>query len=152
MMPRNDLAQIRTVTDNLFFWQGLRFVPLGGALVLVSLVYSVPAAKSMQSFVALGGMALALLASGAIGRYYRSSLGDVQGIPGAHLRRSRIKWWVVYPMMVLSFVVDLLWPQPFFVTGIVWAAAIIAYWRSTGGGRQHYVPIAALLALSSLLP
>ncbi len=41
---------------------------------------------------------------------------------------------------------------PIFITGIVWAAATLAYWWSTGRGRPHYLGAALLFASTSAWP
>jgi hypothetical protein len=69
-----------------------------------------------------------------------------------HARRERIKWTFVYPAMALSLVADTLLAPPILLSGFVWAGGILAYRRSTGGGRAHYLVAAPLLAAFGLLP
>lgn len=148
------LDQIRRVTDNYFFWQGLRFVPMGAALLVVGLRWSPGWALSAgwSDVVMYGALGIAVWASAAIGSYYRRAFGDVHGTPGAHQRRSATKWLVVYPVMALSLIVDGAFAPPVFISGPVWGMAVLAYWWSTGRGRQHYLVAAALLAGFGLLP
>lgn len=148
------LERIRRVTDNYFFWQGLRFVPMGAALLVVGLRWSPgwPLRGGWSDLVMFSALGIALWASGAIGSYYRRSFGDVHGTPGAHQRRSVTKWLIVYPLMALSLILDGLFTPPVFISGPVWGAGILAYWWSTGRGRPHYLVAAALLAGFGLLP
>ena len=60
-----------------------------------------------------------------------------------------VKWFLVYPLMISSLVIDMVFKPAFFVTGPIWAGGILAYWRSTGRGRPHYLVAAlCMLALS----
>lgn len=149
-----DLARIQAVTANYFFWQGLRWVPMGAALLALGLYWNgwwlvqTPFADAMQ----LGVLGVALGISAAFGAYYRRRFGAVRGIPGMHARRERIKWRLVYPAMAVSLIVDMVLAPAVLVSGFVWAAGILAYRQSTGGGRVHYLVAAALLAAFGLLP
>ena len=148
------LAEIRAVTDNYFFWQGLRWVPLGSALLVMSLVLNsvVPLPEAVQDWILIPVLGLALVASNAIGSYYRRSFGRVRGIPGAHSRRSAIKWFVVYPLMLASLPIDMIFAPPVFVTGLVWGLGILAYWYSTGRGRLHYVAASLIFIALTVAP
>jgi len=42
--------------------------------------------------------------------------------------------------------------MPILVSGLVWGGAILLYRRSTGGGRDHYFVLAAMLAALALAP
>lgn len=149
-----DREHIQAVTANFFFWQGLRWVPMGAALLGLSVYWNgwwaVPA--PWDAALQLGVLALALGVSAAVGRYYHRRFGTVQGIPGIHARRERLKWRVVYPAMMGSLVADLVFSPPVLLSGFVWAAGILAYRRSTGDGRPHYLVAAVLLAAFGLLP
>jgi hypothetical protein len=65
-----DLERIQAVTANYFFWQGLRWVPMGAALLALGLYWSgwwrVPA--RLGDAVQLGVLGLALAISAAFGR------------------------------------------------------------------------------------
>ena len=52
----------------------------------------------------------------------------------------------------LDIFVDLLLAPKAFVSGLIWAAGLLAYRASTGGGRRHYFLGAAILALLTPLP
>lgn len=148
------LERIRSVTDNYFFWQGLRLVPMGAGLLVVALRWTPwwPFPDPWNDLVLILVLAIALTASWAIGSSYRRTFGDVRGRPGAHARREMVKWLLVYPVMVAALVVDGLVRTPVFVTGPVWGAATAAYWWSTGRGRPHYLVAAVVLAIYGLLP
>jgi len=150
-----DLERIRGVTANFFFWQGLRWVPMGCALIIFGLT---PVAKRFigspwLDIITYGSFFLALwLSTDVLGRYYTSTYGRVQGIPGQHSRRVRIKWLLVYPAMIAAMIIDAKLNGPIFLSGIVFGAGIESYRRSTGGGRRHYTVAAILVALLSLVP
>jgi hypothetical protein len=144
--------RLRAVTDNLFFWQGLRFVALGPVMILVAFVAANPRIGEPAG-TALMALALAAATAASVyfGRRY-AVLGEVVGVPGAHRRRSRLKWLLAYPLMFGAMAVDLAYPQPILLTGIIWAGALLAFRRSTGGGRDHYLVLAAALAAFTAAP
>jgi hypothetical protein len=150
-----DLDRVRAVTANFFFWQGLRWVPMGLALILFAVA---PYAKGVlgspwTDIVTFATLFVALwLSTDVLGRYYTKVYGQVQGIPGQHAQRSKIKWFVVYPAMVVAIILDWKLNWPIFTSGIAFGAGIEAYRRSTGGGRRHYSVAAALLVLLAFAP
>ena len=90
----DDIARgerVRAVTDNFFFWQGLRFVPLGPALMVAALAYLPGVHESVGDSVLIVCLIAAMLASTWVGRRYRRDFGHVRPIPGAHALRSRLK-------------------------------------------------------------
>jgi len=145
-------ARIRAITDNFFFWQGRRFVGLGFVMIFAAFAYLPGAYETARNILLLASIAVALLLSERIGRHYRSEFGRVQPIPGAHARRARLKWLLVYPAMIGSLVLDLVYPLPVLVSGPVWAGGICLYRLSTGGGRDHYLVLAAMLAALAFAP
>jgi hypothetical protein len=148
------LDRINAVTANFFFWQGLRWVPLGVALLVVAWSHgpSSPVPKSWESSLAIAAMGLAFAASAMVGRWYARSFGRVRGIPGQHARRTRTKWLVVYPALLIALVVDAVAKPPVLVSGIAFAAAIEAYRRSTGAGRAHYIIASIVFAALTFAP
>jgi hypothetical protein len=149
-----DLRMVRDVTANFFFWQGLRWVPLGVALIVLALASTVGARDAAWApWVMRGTLALALwLSTTVAGRYYRRTFGAVRALPGLHTRRTAIKWLVVYPAMVGAMILDGTLELPVFLSGFAFAAGIVAYRHSTGGGRAHYLAAAGALAVIALLP
>jgi hypothetical protein len=147
-----DLRLIASVTEHFFFWQGLRWVPLGFALLAGFVIPHALVPKAARVTLMMIFMAAAFAVSCAAGRWYGRTYGTVHGIPGRHARRERLKWNVVYPLILVSLIADALWRGPFFLSGPVWAAAILAYRNSTGGGRTHYFVIAALVAALGFAP
>src|SRR5512147_1698793 len=108
-VPRTaTLDRINAVTANFFFWQGLRWVPMGAALLFVAWGFgpSSPIAASWQSPLLIAAMVTAVALSASIGRWYARSFGRVRGIPGQHARRTRTKWLVVYPLLLVALVID----------------------------------------------
>ena len=145
--------KLRAVTDNFFFWQGLRFVALGPVMMLAALIASQPAVhERISNFILIAAMLAALFASSRLGRRYRREFGSVSPIPGAHRVRSLAKWLIVYPLMFGAFALDLFRPMPILVSGLVWGGAILLYRQSTGGGRDHYLILAAAVAALTLGP
>jgi hypothetical protein len=143
-----DLVRIGHVTANFFFWQGLRFVPVGVVIVLFgigNLPWQVlPGGRKDAALVVALGAAVA--ASHLVGRYYARTFGRVEAARGAHSRRDLLKWVVFYPSMFASLVVDLTIAPPWYLTGPVWGAGVVAYWWSTGRGRYHYLVAAGCMA------
>src|SRR5215213_4418120 len=128
-MNDRQLRTIENVTANFFFWQGLRWVPLGAAMLLwVTLPGSVAGAR--RSGIVVVAMIAALWISERIGHYYSRTYGNV--LAARNERRERWKWNFVYPVMIASLVADGLWKPPLLLSGLVWSAAIILYWNSTG--------------------
>jgi len=148
------LDRINAVTANFFFWQGLRWVPLGIALLVVAWSYGPgsPVPKSWVSALFVATMVLALSASAMVGRWYARSFGRVRGIPGQHARRTRTKWLVVYPALLIALLVDGIAKPSVLVSGITFAVAIEAYRRSTGGGRAHYIVASIAFAALTFAP
>ena len=148
------LERINAITSNFFFWQGLRWVPMGAALLFVAWAYraNAPIPETLRVLLILAAMLGAIALSGVVGRWYDRSFGRVRGIPGQHARRTRTKWLVVYPLVAIAFVLDGLLKMPVLLSGIAFAAAIEAYRRSTGGGRPHYIVASAVLMVVTFTP
>ena len=141
VQPNSDLRRIHAITANYFFWQGLRWVPPGAALLVFawSSMPSFPLATPWRDAMPWLVLAFGLTASWLIGKYYARTYGDVRGLPGMHARRNTLKWSVFYPMIGLALVIDGLLKLPVIVSALAFAISIEAYRRSTGGGRTHYV-------------
>jgi len=152
MPDQSNLVRIHRITSDLMLWQGLRLVPIGALLLGLSARHSRLWPLAVTSDLAFAAFAVGtLFAFARLGSYYRRRFGCVTPIPGAHERRDRIKWQVVYPLMLVALLFDLRVAPAFFISGPVWAAAIVAYWWSTGRGRPHYfVAAAAMLGLSAV--
>jgi hypothetical protein len=152
-MPMDDLVMARRVTANVWFWQGLRWAPGGLVFLLVALTALFPRGWTLLQWLCwTGGFALWWYLYRAADRYYARRFGVVVGLAGQHRGRERIKWLVAYPAMTASIFIDILAAPKVFISGVVWAAALLAYRASTGGGRAHYFVGAALLAALTPLP
>ena len=152
-MNPDELERIRSVTANYFFWQGLRWVPLGLVIMAFGLRHTPwwPLAGPWEDLFLLALVALVMAACPLIGRYYWRTFGQVRDDAEAHRHCEATKWFLVYPLMISSLVVDMVFKPALLVTGPVWAAGILAYWRSTGRGRPHYlVASLCMLALSAV--
>lgn len=151
-MKPYELERIESVTSNYFFWQGLRWVPLGVVIMTLGLKYTRwwPFAGAWEDIVLFVLVAFVTAISPLIGRYYWSTFGQVRDDPDAHQRRETMKWFLVYPLMICSLVIDMIYKPSFFITGPIWAGGILAYWWSTGRGRFHY--LIASLCMLILMP
>ena len=148
------LERINAITSNFFFWQGLRWVPMGAALLVVAWTYGASAAipETWRLPLLLAAMLGATALSVVVGRWYDRSFGRVRGIPGQHARRTRTKWLVVYPLVSIALVLDSLLKMPVLLSAIAFAVAIEAYRRSTGGGRPHYIVASAVFMVVTFTP
>ena len=154
-MPVTDLQQVRAVTANYFFWQGLRWVPVGVVLVFIAagLANEIMLPPAVKNWAVWPLLLFALwLSTSVLGGYYHRTFGEVQADPDQHTRRTSVKWFVVYPAMLASMVIDMKLPLPVLLSGIVWGLSIELYRRSTGGGRPHYTLACAALNVLALLP
>jgi hypothetical protein len=156
MVPsERELQRVRGVTANFFFWQGLRWVPMGVALILIGLG-ATPGLRLppfMRGWAPWVAMVIALwLSTSVIGGYYQRTFGSVRGLPGLHARRDTVKWLVVYPALMLALAADAKLEPPVFISGLVFGGGILAYWWSTGRGRPHYLVATTLLCLLAFLP
>jgi hypothetical protein len=153
MTMNYEVERIRRITSNYFFWQGLRWVPIGLVVMALGLRRTnwSPIADAWEDTLILCLIVLVMALSPLIGVYCRRSFGDVRDDPDAHQRREMMKWLLVYPLMILSLVIDMKFKPAFFVTGPVWCSGILAYWLSTGRGRPHYlIASMSMLGLSVL--
>jgi len=154
-MTADRLRRIHDVTDNFFFWQGLRWIPLGAAMLTYSALRSadLPIASDAPEWISLLLFAVAMwLSTSVLGRYYARHFGSVRGDASRHVVRTSVKWLVVYPAIVVAMLVDIELLPPFVVSGLAFAVAIEAYRQSTGGGRGHYTAFAIGLVAFSILP
>jgi heme/copper-type cytochrome/quinol oxidase subunit 2 len=121
MTMNYEVERIRRVTSNYFFWQGLRWVPIGLVVMALGLRRTnwSPIADAWEDTLILCLIVLVMALSPLIGVYYRRSFGDVRDDPDAHQRREMMKWLLVYPLMILSLVIDMKFKPAFFVTGPV---------------------------------
>jgi type IV secretory pathway TrbD component len=155
MTPADRLRRIHDVTDNFFFWQGLRWIPMGAALLGLAVASSprVPMSSALREWIALPLFGVAIwLSSSVLGRYYARHFGRVRGDPSRHTRRTSVKWLVVYPAIAAAFVIDAKFGPPVIVSALAFAIAIEAYRQSTGGGRVHYTVAALGLVAFAILP
>lgn len=151
-----NVKRIQQVTANYFLWQGLRFIPFGLLFLLGAIGFLEqplwPYTVLPSEGVLLIATLLAFVAFQGIGTYYERTFGRVQGAPGIHRRRNLVKWWVVYPAVGVSLILDWMLQGPLFFSGIVWAVAVLAYWWSTGRGRMHYLVAVTVLACFTFFP
>ena len=154
-MTTDRLRQIHDVTDNFFFWQGLRWIPMGVALLGCAAVRSpdVPIPGAVREWIALPLFAVALwLSTSVLGRYYARQFGRVRAEPSRHVVRTRVKWLIAYPAIIVAMLVDARFGPRVVVSSLAFAIAIEAYRQSTGGGRRHYIIAAIGLIAFSIFP
>jgi hypothetical protein len=149
----DDLDLVRRVTRDLWYWQGLRFVPIGIVGLVAGVTYSPAWPEAVpEGVVLLLGFVIAVVGYRAADRYYARTMGTVHPDLSMTRLRSQVKWFAVYPAMVLSLVLDAALAPSVFVSGPVWAASLVLYWWSTGRGREHYLVLASLTALFAFVP
>src|SRR4029078_3598150 len=90
--------------------------------------------------------------SGAIGRWYGRTFGVVRSAPGLHARRELLKWTVFYPLIAGALLRDGVWRPPILLSGLAWGGALVAYWASTGRGRNHYLVFAGAFVVAAFVP
>lgn len=146
------LDKIRRVTENFFFWQGYRLVPMALPLLAFPAATQLGLADDTRTGVFIAATVVAMALFSLIGRFYAAHYGDVADDAPRHARRAAIKWYAVYPVMIGAIIADLTLDPPFFLTGPVWAIATLLYRASTGGGRAHYFVVAGLYALMAFFP
>ena len=154
-MPAPDLRRLHAVTDNFFFWQGLRWIPMGFALMVssIAMMPGVPLSKDVRPWIGVPFMIVALwLSTSVLGRYYARHFGRVRMDLSRHKTRTTVKWFVVYPAMLAAIIVDGVWRPPVLLSALAFAGAVEAYRESTGGGRLHYAVAAVGFVAFSLLP
>jgi len=140
-MTDDRLRVIHDVTDNFFFWQGLRWIPMGAAMIACAAISSprLSFPPAQRGWIALLSFAAALwISTTVLGGYYTRHFGRVRGDASRHSLRTAVKWFVVYPAICAALVVDATFAPPLSLSGLAFAIALEAYRRSTGGGRTHY--------------
>jgi hypothetical protein len=148
-----DLRTTREVTANLWTWQGLRWAPGGLVFLILAVTAAFPRAWTLLIWLCVtGAVGLWWYLYRVADQYYARRFGVVVGLAGQHRRRNLVKWLAFYPAMAISMFVDLRLAPAVFVSGPVWALALLAYRGSTGGGRPHYWVGAAILAGLAPLP
>jgi len=148
-----NLDLLRRITRDLWYWQGLRFAPMAIVGFVAAATFAPGWPESVpEEGALLVGLVLALGLYRVADRYYARTMGRVAADLSLTQGRSALKWFAVYPAMGAALVIDGLANPPLFVTGAVWAVALVLYWWSTGRGREHYLVLAALTALLTFLP
>jgi len=154
-MTADRLRQIHDVTDNFFFWQGLRWIPMGVGLLGCAAVSlpGLPIPAAIRAWIVFALFAVAVwLSTSVLGRYYAHQFGRVRGDSSRHVLRTRIKWLIAYPLIIVAMLVDARLGPPIIVSSLAFAIAIEAYRQSTGGGRRHYIIAVFGLVVFSILP
>lgn len=158
------LRRIQFVTQYYDWLQGLRFLPMGLALMgfavwmlLAPVSEGKPSPSPVGGAVLMGGLVVALVLYSVLGRYYRRRFGEVR--PSETTRRTR-------RMMMLTFLLaGLVVSQGFILLGgrgpgqplpvpqglVLCSLALVAYWAWTGGFVRHYLPVAGAMAAVGLL-
>ena len=151
-MGNPDTFLIRRVSANLFFWQGLRWVGPGAALLLFAWGSSPRLPQVWREVIPWAAIAIGAAGATLAARYYAENFGHAQPEAQSHERRDRIKWTVVYPMMFLALIIDSVLALPVVVSGFVFAGGMEAYRRSTGGGREHYLLASLMFSAFGFAP
>ena len=106
----------------------------------------------LQDWLPITAMFAAFAVSSVIGQWYGRAYGRVRALPGMHARRSRIKWFVIYPLVLATLIIDVHFKLTVATSALAFAVAVEAYRRSTGGGRRHYVIASAVFIASGVAP
>ena len=155
MNERERLEKIQTITKYFPFWQGLVQLPLGfGVLFLGLMQFWQPEAiglSLLRLVVLLLGMGLCVWAISAVARWYKETFGMVNNpkVVGPINARS---YFVIFPLSAALAFVDILWPLPFSLLLLGYAASLIWVRQLTGGGRSYYLWLAVLLIPVAFAP
>ncbi len=156
-----DLKQIRFVSANFIFLQGLRMVPLGLMLLFVTLwenffVYGKGGERSVDWFVVFTGLIVFLGLFFLIDRYYSRTFGKVR--PAPESRRLVIIFSIVGLVLAAGAAyLDMYRNLPFSAIGLVLAVGLIAdfirvNWPVKGRFLLYYPFSAVIIAFISMLP
>lgn len=102
-----DLDLLRRITRDLWYWQGLRWAPMGLVGFASAAAFSpgwpagVPEEGILVAAIILG-FALYAIAS----RYYDRTMGHVSPDLSLSEGRSAVKWFAVYPAMGVALVLE----------------------------------------------
>jgi hypothetical protein len=144
----NDIKQIRLVASNFYNLQGLRAVPLGTCLLLVTMWANQLHGPAKDFLVPILSLAGSVIILSAVHRYYLHTFGRVQ-----RTRESlRLEWLVSGAGGILAlsaFWLDVSFELPVSLLGLVFAAGLLAdYLRMTWlvkGQYLLYYPLGAIL-------
>ncbi|RPI88007.1 MAG: hypothetical protein EHM41_02895 [Chloroflexi bacterium] len=151
-----NVKNIRFVATNFYNLQGLRAVPLGFLLLLVSLWANTLHGPARNFLVPTLGLASALVVLFVIDRYYSHTFGRVERTPES--RRFEWLFSVVGGILALgAFLLDVSYKLPVSMLGLVFSAGLLAdYIRITWLVKGHfllYYPLGAILMAGvSVLP
>src|SRR5213080_3588542 len=95
----------RRVTANLWFWQGLRWAPMGALATGAALFVASAPEPAVGWACYVAALALGWWLYRLADAYYVRRYGVVRLALGQHRRRDQVKWLAVYPAMVAAIVV-----------------------------------------------
>ncbi|MBX3056645.1 MAG: hypothetical protein KF770_09250 [Anaerolineae bacterium] len=150
---RQELQQIAWITRNYDHLQGLRQLPFGLMFLFIAIDKAGwwPRFSIWQPLSGLAVLGLCAAAYWWIGRYYARTLGQVEPLPG-HGRRTGLAAAIFLVLFYIAGAVEISRSWPFSASGLVIAGGLIVYYWQNGRYRPHYLILAALMALVSLLP
>src|SRR5918995_132667 len=116
-MNMADLDLLRRITRDLWYWQGLRWAPMGlvGFASAATFSPAWPAGLPEEGILVAAvilGFALYAIAD----RYYNRTMGRVAPDLSLTESRSAVKWFAVYPAMGVALLLDGLLEPPYFLT------------------------------------
>ena len=146
------LKQVRSMTANYFYLQGLRFIPFGFTFLLLAAAQTGwwPSLAAIAPLPQLVVLAVAFALFKAISVYYDHTYGRVHSLP--HSAQWTIGYTLALTALVAAMLVDGTLRSPVSVVGLVFSVLLVVYWRYIGGFQIHYPVMALLLAGMSLLP
>ncbi len=156
------LRRIQFVTRYYDWLQGLRFLPLGLALLgFAAWQLTLPLGDAVPPKVRLAvlssGVAAALALYTVMGRYYRRRFGDVR--PSAATKKTRWTMLLTFLVAGLALSQGLLLlkakgssqPLPIVQGILLGAVAKVAYWAWTGRFVRHYLYVAGAMGVVAVL-
>ncbi len=144
------IYQVTRYYDHL---QGLCLVPFGVLLLLVA-VWKAGWWPWFDKWQPLSGMlflGLTMLLVWRIRLYYRYTFGHVHQLPGSR-RNGNILAILFLGGLYLIGLAEYQWQWPVSGTGLFTAVVLVIYYFQTGSFRPHYLVLAALMLIVSLLP
>lgn len=150
---RQELQQIAWVTRNYDHLQGLRQLPFGLMFLFIAIDKAGwwPWFSIWQPLSGLAVLGLCAAAYWWIGRYYAHTLGQVEPLPG-HGRRMGLAAAIFLVLFYIAGTVEIARNWPISASGLVIAGGLMVYYWQNGRYRPHYLILAVLMALVSLLP
>ena len=149
-----NLQQVRYVTSNYHYLQGLRLVPFALFAIAQGALGGdwLDTPDWLHGWIPFAiGLALAFLGYRMIGTYYDRTFGHVERAPGAGARDNRALA-IFFLIYIASAVIDASVRPRVSISELVLACGILAYWWPRRRFATHYLMGALIVIAVSLLP